>query len=310
MTIPFHPDSFQLLGIPGMEHCPLLLSIMFFFMYLLSLKGNCFIFLLIAITKSLHQPMYFFLMMLSVGDIVLSSTTVPKTLGIFWFESHEISFNGCLLQIFFIHFICMTESGVLLAMAYDRYIAICHPLAYVTRLTASFIRAVTVASVARSVFIIFPMILLLKRLPYQKSNVIKHTYCEHMAMARLANADITVNIIYGVVILIATSAIDLLLIGMSYVAIIRTVVGLSSSEARRKTFSTCVSHICVIILLYVPAFFSFITHRIPHTRISPFVHILVANIYVVVPPMMNPIIYGVRTKEIRLRALLLLRHRR
>ncbi|XP_040278618.1 olfactory receptor 52D1-like isoform X1 [Bufo bufo] len=294
------------MGIPGLEHYHLQLSILFFIMYVLSLIGNSILFLVIAITESLQQPMYLFLMMLSVGDILLSSSTVPKTLSIFWFGSNLISFNGCLMQIFFIHFICMTESAILLAMAYDRYIAICHSLTYVTRLTTGFIRAVMVISVARSVVIIIPVILLLRRLPYQKSIVIEHTYCEHMAMARLATANIMVNIIYGVVIIVCTSVIDLLLIGMSYVAIIQAVLKLSSSAARHKTFSTCVSHICVIILLYVPAFFSFITHRIPHNHIPAYVHILVANLYVLVPPMMNPIIYGVRTKEIRQRVFQLL----
>ncbi|XP_073525022.1 olfactory receptor 52E8-like [Phyllobates terribilis] len=304
-TSKFHPNVFLLSGIPGLEDFHLLFSILFFIMYVLSLMGNSVLFLVISITESLHQPMYLFLLMLSVGDILLSASTVPKTLSIFWFGFHEISFNGCLVQIFFIHFTCMTESAVLLAMAYDRYIAICYPLIYVTRLTASFIKGVMVTSVGRSVVIIIPVILLLIRLPYQNSNVIEHTYCEHMAMARLATADITVNIIYGMVIIVCTSVIDLLLIGLSYVAIIRAVVGLSSSTARRKTFSTCVSHICVIILLYVPAFFSFIAHRIPHNHIPPYLHILVANLYVLVPPMMNPIIYGVRTKEIRQRVILL-----
>ncbi|XP_075119133.1 olfactory receptor 52B2-like [Leptodactylus fuscus] len=301
----FHPDYFLLMGIPGLEYCHLQLSIVFFIMYVLSLMGNSTLLLVVGITESLHQPMYIFLSMLSVGDILLSSTTVPKTLSIFWFGSHEISFNGCLLQIFFIHFICMTESAVLLAMAYDRYIAICYPMSYITKLTAPFIRVMIVVSVARSVVIVTPIIFLARRLPYQNSNVIQHTYCEHMAMAHLATADITANIIYGVVIMICTAFMDLLLIGMSYVSIVRAVMALSTSTARRKTFSTCVSHICVIILLYVPAFFSFITHRIPHNHIPPYVHILVANIYVLVPPMMNPIIYGVRTKEIRQRILLL-----
>ncbi|KAM3936305.1 olfactory receptor 52E4-like [Leptodactylus fuscus] len=301
----FHPDYFLLMGIPGLEYCHLQLSIVFFIMYVLSLMGNSTLLLVVGITESLHQPMYIFLSMLSVGDILLSSTTVPKTLSIFWFGSHRISFNGCLIQIFFIHFFALTELSVLLIMAYDRYIAICHPMYYMTRLSASFIRVVIVISMARSVVIVVPIVLLARRLPYQKSNVIQHTYCEHMAMARLATADITVNIIYGIVIMVCISVMDLFLIAMSYVFIVRAVMALSTSSARRKTFSTCVSHICVIVLFYVPAFFSFITHRIPHKNIPPYVHILVANIYVLVPPMMNPIIYGVRTKEIRQRILLL-----
>ncbi|XP_040196072.1 olfactory receptor 52Z1-like [Rana temporaria] len=299
----FHPDFFLLIGIPGLENSHLLLAIVFSFMYILGVAANSMLIAVISVHESLHQPMYFFLVMLAVGDLVLSSTTVPKTLCIFWFGSHEISFNGCLVQIFFIHFICMTESAILLAMAYDRYIAICYPLSYVTTLNVSFVRTVVSVSVTRSVFIMIPVILLLWRLPYQGNNVIEHTYCEHMAMARLATTSILINIIYGMVIIILTSVIDLFLIGLSYVSIVQAVMRLSTAEARHKTSSTCVSHLCVITLLYVPAFFSFIAHRIPHNSIPPYVHILVANLYVIAPPMLNPIIYGVRTKEIQQKAI-------
>ncbi|XP_075053710.1 olfactory receptor 52B2-like [Mixophyes fleayi] len=300
-----HPDYFLLMGIPGLEDYHHPLSVLFCIMYILSLMGNFILLFVIARTTSLHQPMYMFLAMLAIGDVLLSSSAVPKTLCIFWFNSHEISFNGCLTQIFFIHFICMTESAILLAMAYDRYIAICYPLSYVTTLTVSFIRAVIAISLTRSTIIIIPVILLLRRLPYQQSNVIEHTYCEHMGMARLATADILVNIIYGMVIIILTSVVDLVLIGISYFSIVRAVFRLSSTAARYKTFNTCVSHVCVITLLYVPAFFSFITHRISHNDIPPYVHILVANLYVLVPPMMNPLIYGVRTQEIKQRVLMM-----
>ncbi|XP_063806649.1 olfactory receptor 52B2-like [Pseudophryne corroboree] len=301
-----HPDYFLLMGIPGLESYYLLLSILICIMYILALMGNVILFYVIAGTSSLHQPMYVFLSMLAACDVILSSSSAPKTLCIFWFNAHAISFDGCLTQIFFIHFICMTESGILLSMAYDRYIAICFPLTYVTTLTAPFIRAVTSISVARSLIFMTPIILLLWRLPYQQSNVIEHTYCEHMGMARLATADILANVVYGLANIILTSVVDLVLIGMSYYSIVRAVFRLSSVHARHKTFSTCVSHICVITLLYVPAFFSFIVHRISHSNIPPYIHILVANLYVIVPPMMNPLIYGVRTKEIKQRIWIML----
>ncbi|KAM5124969.1 LOW QUALITY PROTEIN: olfactory receptor 52E4-like [Mantella aurantiaca] len=294
-----HPTFFLLMGIPGLENSHLTLFFLFLFMYILGLAANSILMAVISIHASLHQPMYLFLVMLAVGDLILSSVTVPKALGIFWFGFLEISFDGCLVQIFFIHFICMTESAILLAMAYDRYVAICYPLSYVTKLTLSFVRTFVLVSVTRSVVIISPIVLLV----FRGSNVIEHTYCEHMAMARLATASILINVIYGIVIMILTSMIDLFLIGLSYVSIIRAVMRLSTSEARYKTSSTCVSHLCVLTLLYVPAFFSFIVHRIPHSNIPPSVHILVANLYVLLPPMLNPIIYGVRTKEIQKKAI-------
>ncbi|XP_075119365.1 olfactory receptor 52Z1P-like [Leptodactylus fuscus] len=295
----FHPDYFLLMGIPGLEALHLLLSIPFCIMYLMSLLGNSILILVIGANKSLQQPMYLFLMMLASCDILLSSTTVPKTLCIFWFDSHKISFNGCLIQTFFIHFNFATESAILLSMAYDRYRAICHPLTYTSTLTGSFMRKIVIGALFRSICIITPFVFLLNRLPYEGGIVIEHTYCEHMSMARLATANILVNVVYGLIIATSSTGVDLTLIVISYVVIIRAVLRLKSSEVRLKAFNTCVSHICVIILFYTPAFFSFIAHRVGHKYVSLQVHILVANLYVLFPPMMNPIIYGVKTREIR-----------
>ncbi|XP_068121789.1 olfactory receptor 52Z1P-like [Hyperolius riggenbachi] len=295
----FHPEYFLLMGIPGLEDSHLLFSIPFSIMYFLSLLGNFIMILVISTNKSLHQPMYIFLMMLSITDVFFSSATVPKTLSIYWFGSHKISFIGCLTQVFFIHFNFGVESGILLTMAYDRYYAICHPLTYSTSITSSFIQKATILSIIRSFCTIASVVLLVNRLPFQQSNIIGHTYCEHMSVARLATADIMVNVVYGMVIVICLSGFDMILIIVSYTIIASAVLRLRSTEARSKAFNTCISHICVIILFYIPAFFSFIAHRIGHKHISQQFHIIFANLYVVVPPLMNPIIYGVRTKEIR-----------
>ncbi|KAM3936301.1 LOW QUALITY PROTEIN: olfactory receptor 52Z1P-like [Leptodactylus fuscus] len=298
----FHPDYFLLKGIPGLESSHLLLSIPFCIMYLMSLLGNSILIFVIGTNETLHEPMYLFLMMLASCDVLLSSTTVPKTL-IFWFDSHAISFNGCLIQTFAIHFNFGMESAILASMAYDRYCAICHPLMYTTTLTGSFIRKIAIGALFRNFCVVLPFVFLLNRLPYEGNIVIEHTYCEHMSMARLATADILVNVIYGLIIASFISGVDLILIVISYVVIIRAVLRLKSSEARLKAFNTCVSHICVIILFYSPAFFSFIAHRVGHKYVPLKIHILVANLYVLFPPMMNPIIYGVKTREIRSRVI-------
>ncbi|KAM9319655.1 olfactory receptor 52Z1P-like [Gastrophryne carolinensis] len=302
----FHPDYFLLMGIPGLRGSHFLIAIPFCIMYLISLLGNGILIVVIAGNETLHQPMYMFLMMLAVSDILLSSSAVPKTLEIFWFSAHAISFQACLIQVFFIHFYFGTDSAILLAMAYDRYCAICRPLTYFTDLDSSFIWKAAMFALLRSVFLVTPFVFLLNRLPFRQSNVIEHTYCEHMSVATLATEDITVNVVYGLVIAACATGIDITLIFVSYIMIISAVLRLPSSEARFKAFNTCVSHVCVIVLFYTPAFFSFIAHRVGHKYISLQVHILLANLYVLIPPMMNPIIYGMRTKEIRQRVLTLL----
>ncbi|KAG8539058.1 hypothetical protein GDO81_021532 [Engystomops pustulosus] len=294
----FHPEYFLLTGIPGLQNLHLLLSIPLSVMYVLDLIGNSILILVIGTNETLQQPMYLFLMMLASCDLLLSSSTVPKTLCIFWFNSHKISFNGCLVQMYLIHFNFGTESAILVSMAYDRYQAICHPLSYATTVTGSLVRKMVVVGLLRSFVSITPFVYLLYRLPYEGGNVIEHTYCEHMSMARLATADILVNVVYGMTLAILATGIDLILIILSYISIIKAVARLRSSEAHAKAFNTCVSHVCVIILFYTPAFFSFIAHRVGHKYVPLQVHILVANLYVLVPPMMNPIIYGVRTREI------------
>lgn len=289
---------FVLQGIPGLEAYHLWFSVAVCTGYVIIIAGNSILLLLIVSEPALHRPMYYFLCMLSTIDLAATTSTLPKMLSIFWFRAGEIQFNTCLTQMFFIHALCMMESAVLLAMAIDRYVAICFPLRYNSFFTGSLAAKMEVAAVVRGALLMCPCPFLIKRLSFCQTNVIHHTYCEHMAVVKLACGDTRINSVYGLSVALIVIMGDLLGIGLSYFFIVRAVLRLSSSEARFKAFSTCGSHLCVITISYSPALFSFFTHRFGH-NVAPHVHILLANLYLLVPPMLNPIIYGVRTKEIR-----------
>ncbi|XP_065489258.1 olfactory receptor 52B2-like isoform X1 [Caloenas nicobarica] len=292
-----HP-SFLLLGMAGLEDLHSWISIPFCLMYITALLGNFTLLFVIAVERSLHEPMYLFLAMLAVADLVLSSSTVPKALSIFWSLSKEMTFHACLTQMFFTHLSFIAESTILLAMAIDRYVAICNPLRYATVFTHSVVARIGLAAIARSFCVMFPTIFLLRRLPFCGHSVMPHTYCEHMGIARLACADISVNIWYGFATTLLSPGVDIVLIGVSYVLILRAVFRLSSKAAQLKAVGTCSSHVCIILIFYTPAFFSFFTHRFGH-NVPHHVHILLANLYVTLPPMLNPIVYTMKNKLIR-----------
>ncbi|KAM5318386.1 olfactory receptor 52Z1P-like [Glossophaga mutica] len=294
--------AFLLTGVPGLEDFQIWISIPFSFMYLLAVTGNGLVMAVVAWDKSLHEPMYFFLAMLALNDVFLCTVTVPKMLLIFWKGPSLSTFHECLTQMFFVHALFLSESAVLLAMAFDRYVAICAPLHYATLFTGSFISKVALALMVRSVAVVTPGVLLILRLHFCRSNIIHHTYCENMGIAKLACNSFALNSIYGLTAALLTTGLDFVLISLSYWVILRTVFRLPSREARTKAFGTCGAHICVILIFYTLAFFSFFTHRFGN-HVPRHTLILLANLYLLVPPTMNPIVYGIKTKQIRMKLL-------
>uniref|UniRef100_H0VZZ9 Olfactory receptor n=2 Tax=Cavia porcellus TaxID=10141 RepID=H0VZZ9_CAVPO len=293
-----HPASFILLGIPGLENSPFWITFLFCVMYIVAVVGNITILYIIQTDHTLHQPMYIFLAMLAFTDLVLSSSTQPKMLAILWFHAHEIEYHACVIQVFFIHAFASVESGVLMAMALDRYVAICFPLRHSSILTTSVVIKLGTVVMVRGLLWVSPFCFMISRMQFCPNRVIPQSYCEHMAVLKLLCADTRVNRAYGLFVAFSVVGFDILVISVSYVMILRAVLQLPSGEARFKAFGTCASHICVILAFYIPALFTFLTHRFGR-HVPRVVHIMVANVYLLVPPMLNPIIYGVRTKQIR-----------
>ncbi|CAM4355064.1 unnamed protein product [Lepidochelys kempii] len=302
-----NPSTFLLLGIPGLEAAHVWISIPFFAMYAIAVLGNFTILFIVKSEPSLHGPMYYFLCMLAVTDLVLSTSILPKTLSIFWFNLREIDFNACLTQLYFIFCFSGMESGIFVAMAFDRYMAICHPLRHSTILTNPVVAKIGLAVVLRGGMLILPYPLLARRWPYCKTNIIPHSYCEHIAVVKLACADIRISSYYSLSVAFFVIGLDVFFIIMSYTQILKAIFSLPTKDARLKTFGTCGSHLCVILAFYIPTLFSSLMHRFSH-NVPLHLHILIANMYLLVPPMLNPIIYGVRTKQIRDRLLRLMTH--
>ncbi|XP_019523955.1 PREDICTED: olfactory receptor 52M1-like [Hipposideros armiger] len=292
------PVTFLLAGIPGLEHLHVWIGIPFCSMYMVAVVGNVTILAVVKVERSLHEPMFLFLCMLSVTDLVLSTSTLPRMLCLFWLGAHDITFDACLTQMFFIHSFTAMESGFFLAMAIDRYVAICHPLHHSTILTHVHIIIMGVIVVIRGVAFFTPHPILLKQLPYCRTRIIAHTYCEFMAVAKLACTDTRATKRYSLSMATIIGFCDAILIAVSYAFILRSVFRLPSREASFKALGTCGSHVCVILVFYSTAGFSIFTHRFGK-NIPAHIHIFIANMYLLVPPFLNPIVYGVRTKKIR-----------
>uniref|UniRef100_A0A8C3S1Z5 G-protein coupled receptors family 1 profile domain-containing protein n=1 Tax=Chelydra serpentina TaxID=8475 RepID=A0A8C3S1Z5_CHESE len=270
---PSDSSTFILTGIPGLEAAHMWISIPFTVVYIISLLGNFTVLFVIGKEKTLHKPMYLLLCMLALTDISTSTSIMPKALCIFWFSFKDITVGGCLTQMFFLHAVSIMHSAVLVTMAFDRYVAICNPLRYATIITNARIAKLGLMGLLRAVLFVLPLPLILSRLPF-------------------------LNRMYGLVMAFVVVGSDLTLIALSYGLIIRAILRISSKKGHQKALNTCTAHICVIMISYPPGLFSTLTQRFGQ-GIAPYVHIILSNLCFLFPPMLNPIIYGVKTKELR-----------
>ncbi|XP_002754931.2 olfactory receptor 51D1 [Callithrix jacchus] len=297
-----HPAYFLLVGIPGLgPTIHFWLAFPLCFMYALATLGSLTIVLIIRMERHLHEPMYLFLAMLSTIDIVLSSITMPKMTSLFLMGIQEIEFNVCLAQMFFIHALSAMESAVLLAMAFDCFVAICHPLRHASVLTGPTVAKIGLAALIRGFVFFFPLPFILKRLSYCRTCTVTHSFCLHQDIMKLSCTDTRVNVVYGLFIILSVMGVDSLFIGFSYILILWAVLELSSWGAALKAFNTCISHLCAVLVFYVPLIGLSVVHRLGGP--TSLLHVVMANTYLLLPPVVNPLVYGAKTKEIRLRVL-------
>ncbi|XP_049636543.1 olfactory receptor 51T1 [Suncus etruscus] len=291
-------SNFFLTAIPGMESAHVWISIPVCCLYSIALLGNSMILYIIIIERRLHKPMYYFLSMLSAVDLCLIISTLPTVLGVLWFHGLEVSFKVCLIQMFFVHSFSFLESSVLVAMALDRFLAICKPLKYATILTDKVIMVIGLVICIRQMILIFPMILALKNISFHGGQELAHPFCYHPDMIKNTYSNPWISSFLGMFLQLYLSGTDLLFILISYVLILRTVMSIVTPKKQQKVLSTCVCHICAVTIFYVPMISLSLTHRLLNST-PRLVCSILGNIYLLLPPVVNPVIYSLKTKTIR-----------
>ncbi|XP_069488921.1 olfactory receptor 10A7-like [Ambystoma mexicanum] len=272
------------------------LFVLFLFVYLFTLAGNIMIILIVTVDSLLHTPMYFFLKNLSFLELCYISVTVPKMLVNFLAEDKSISFAGCTAQMYCFFTLGVTECFLLAMMAYDRYVAICNPLHYAIIMNKSKCLQLAATSWVGGNLISLGQTASIFSLPYCGPNVIDHFFCDIPPVLKLACTDTTANKISVSVTGFLVLPMPFLLVLYSYARIMSAILKIRSAEGRKKVFSTCASHFVSVTLFFGTGGFTYV--RVKTTGSSEDHDMLLSLLYSVVTPLLNPMIYSLRNKEI------------
>ncbi|XP_066485832.1 olfactory receptor 1G1-like [Tiliqua scincoides] len=286
---------FILLGFSKNLPVQIFLLFLFSLIYAITLMGNIIIMVVIKNDGHLQSPMYFFLSQLAFLDIFYSSVTVPKILVNF-FDSQTISYNNCITQMFFILLTGFAEISILTVMSYDRYAAICSPLHYIETMNTTFCKQLVGAVWAMAFFYAIMNTLPILRLTFCGPNIIRHYSCELPSLLALSCTETFVNKIIFFATGGALGGFTFFLTLVSYINIISTILKINSAEGRRKTFSTCSSHLIIVVLLYGTGYIRYLR---PSSASSVVLDELLSIQYSISTPMLNPIIYSLKTKEVK-----------
>ncbi|XP_068128046.1 olfactory receptor 5V1-like [Hyperolius riggenbachi] len=288
--------EFLLMG--GLETSNMLWIFFSIFMvvYMLALAGNLTIIVVIRADARLHKPMYFLLENLSFLDISLTTVIVPRILDILLSNKKVISFNGCFSQMFLSELIIVTECYILVAMAYDRYLAICLPFRYLLVMTKpTLILMVVVCWVLGLLYSLTFFILLLQSV-FCGPNIIPSFFCHGRLLVKLSCSDVSDLVMFQQLAGLFVGPLPILMVLSSYVAIISAIMRIHSTEGRKRTFSTCVSHLVVVTLYYGTGIFTYLIQPMLENAQGAMNHILSA-VYTLGAPMLNPYIYTLRNQE-------------
>ncbi|XP_020823256.1 olfactory receptor 1L6-like [Phascolarctos cinereus] len=263
-------------------------------MYLVTLLGNLLIILVIHSDSRLHTPMYFFLSILSFTDICFTSVIVPKMLVNFLSETKTISYIGCLAQMYFFMAFANTDSYLLASMAIDRLVAICNPLHYAMVMSHRRCIILGVASCVISHLHALLRVLLMSRLSFCASHIIKHFFCDTQPVLKLSCSDTSSSQVVVMTETLAVIMTPFLCIIFSYLRIIVAILKVLSASGKWKAFSTCGSHLTIVVLFYGSAIYVYFR---PLSSYSVVKDRVATVMYTVVTPMLNPFIYSLRNKD-------------
>ncbi|XP_032768515.1 olfactory receptor 1468-like [Rattus rattus] len=287
---------FLLLGLPIPPKHHHLFYALFLAMYLTTILGNLIIIILIRLDNHLHTPMYFFLSNLSFNDLCFSSVTVPKLLLNMQSQVPSIPYAGCLAQMYFFLFFGDLESLLLVAMAYDRYVAICFPLHYTSIMSPKLCMSLLLLSCMLTTLYATLHTLLLTRLSFCENNMIPHFFCDLSALLKLACSDIHINELVILIIGGLVVVLPFILITVSYACIVSSILKVPSTRGIHKIFTTCGSHLSVVSLFYGTIIGLYLC---PSANNSTLKDTVMSMMYTVMTPMLNPFIYSLRNKDIK-----------
>ncbi|XP_045845896.1 olfactory receptor-like protein OLF4 [Meles meles] len=288
--------EFLLLGLSeGPELQPFLFGL-FLSMYLVMILGNLLIILAVISVSHLQKPMYFFLANLSFVDICFTSTTIPKMLVNIQTQRKVIPYGSCIVQMYFFILFASLDNFLLTVMAYDRFVAICQPLHYITIMNPQLCGLLVLVSWIMSVLHSLLQTLMVLRLSFCTKVEIPHFFCELNQMIQLACSDTFLNnlVVYSAAVLLA--GVPLAGVLYSYSKIVSSICGISSSQGKRKAFSTCASHLSVVSLFYCTSLGVYLSSAATQSSHSSAV---ASVMYTMVTPMLNPFIYSLRNKDIK-----------
>lgn len=288
--------EFILLGFPTGLEIQLLLFVIFFLAYILTALENLIIISIVKGNRNLHKPMYFFLGNLSFLEIWYITVTIPRLLVDFWTQNKIISFQNCMAQLYFFISLMCTECVLLAVMAYDRYVAICNPLRYPVIMTNRLCFQLGLFSWVCGFSISLVKVIFISRLSFCGPGVINHFFCDISPVLNLSCIDMSdaelVDFILALVILLIPLSVTIL----SYLFIINSIFHIPTAQGKKKAFSTCASHLTVVIIFFSTTVFMYARPR----KIHPYnLNKIVSIFYAVVTPALNPLIYCLRNKEVK-----------